>query len=85
MTEPEHNDEQELGRLLRALPSPPESWAAAARLRPQIARWARELETQGVEAAAAQQHLAEQVERALRDSGIEATPELVDSIRRSVG
>jgi hypothetical protein len=75
------SDEETLGRLLAALPPPPEGWVEAAASLPQTRRDAERIvelaeEDQDFRAAA----IAD-LETALRDAGYEPTPPLLAEIR----
>ena len=75
------NDEEALGRLLAALPPPPEGWVEAAASLPKTRRDAERIvelaeEDQEFRAAA----IAD-LETALRDAGFEPTPPLLAEIR----
>jgi hypothetical protein len=77
---PEH-DEEALGRLLAALPPPPEGWVEAAAALPQTRRDAERI----VELAEADQEFRAaaiaDLEAALKDAGYEPTPPLLAEIR----
>jgi len=77
---PEHEAEA-LGRLLAALPPPPESWVEAAAALPQTRRDAERI----VELATADETfraaILDDLEAALRGAGYEPTPPLIAEIR----
>jgi hypothetical protein len=77
-------DEEQLGRLIGALPPAPEGWAAAAaelpRARVALAGIETELAGEADRAAA-----TARLERALAEAGHEPTPELVRAVRRELG
>jgi hypothetical protein len=79
------NDEEALGRLLAALPPPPEGWVEAAASLPQTRRDAERI----VELAEADQEfraaVIDDLEAALREAGYEPTPPLLAEIRARLG
>jgi hypothetical protein len=74
-------DEEELGRLLAALPPPPDGWVEAAASLPQTRRDAERI----IELVEADQEFRAaaiaDLEAALRDAGYEPTPPLLAELR----
>jgi len=82
MTEPRfENDEEALGRLLAALPAPPDGWVEAAASLPQTRRDAERIVALAEEDAAFRAAVIADLEAALRDAGYEPTPPLLAEIR----
>ncbi len=83
MTEivPKHHGEEQLGKLLRALPPAPEAWVQAAR---ELPRARRELDTLVARAEADVEYRATVIadlELALQSAGIEPDAVLVAALR----
>jgi hypothetical protein len=76
--------EEDIGRLLGALPPAPAGWVTAASELPRARRAlaAIEAELAGEPERAA---MTERLERALAEAGVDPTPELVRAIRRRLG
>jgi hypothetical protein len=81
---PETLDEEQLGRLLGALPPAPEGWTAAAAELPRARRALAAIEAQlaGEDARRAE---TARLEAALAEAGYEPTPELLRALRRELG
>lgn len=74
-------DEERIGSLLRLLPSPPTGWVEAAQELP-LARPAIDSIVARAEADAAfRARLAADLEAALEEAGVEATPSVLASLR----
>ena len=77
-------DEEDIGRLLAALPPAPTGWVAAAAELPRARRALGAIEAE----LAGEPERAEataRLERALAEAGVEPTPELLRAVRRRIG
>jgi hypothetical protein len=75
-------DEEELGRLLHALPPAPTGWVAAAMELPRTRRELDAVIERASEDARFRSALTVDATTALRDAGFEPTPALVEALRR---
>jgi hypothetical protein len=75
-------DEERLGELLALLPPAPRGWVRAAQELPRLRRGLDELVARAEEDAAFRRALVADLEAALRDSGIEPRPAVVEDLRR---
>jgi len=76
--------EEQLGRLLAALPPAPHGWVAAAAELPSARRALAGLESE-LAGEADRAAVTERLERALAEAGHEPTPELLRAMRRELG
>jgi hypothetical protein len=75
-------DEERIGELLSALPPAPEAWVRAAQELPRLRATLDALVARAEADDAFRRALAADPEEALRDSGIEPRPFVVDDLRR---
>jgi hypothetical protein len=75
-------DEERLGDLLAALPPAPQGWVAAAQELPRLRRELDELVGRAEADEAFRRALVADLEGALRATGIEPRPAVVDDLRR---
>jgi hypothetical protein len=76
--------EEQLGRLLAALPPAPFGWVEAAAELPSARRALAGIESE-LDGEADRAAVTERLERALSDAGHEPTPELLRAMRRELG
>jgi hypothetical protein len=76
------HDEPRIARLLTGFPQPPEAWVRAAQELPLARRGLDDLVRRATEDAAFRRKLIADLERTLRDEGVEPGRALVDAIRR---
>lgn len=72
---------EELGRLIAALPPPPEGWVRAAQELPQVRRGLDDLLDRANADAALRSRLIADLEATLSDAGIEPTRRIVADVR----
>ena len=75
------SDEEALGRLLAALPPPPEGWVEAAASLPQTRRDAERIIELVEEDREFREKVLSDLEAALREAGYEPSPPLLAQIR----
>jgi hypothetical protein len=75
-------DEPRLAGLLTAFPPAPDAWVGAAQELPRARRGLDDLVRRATEDAAFRRKLIADLERTLRDEGVEPDRALVDAIRR---
>jgi hypothetical protein len=75
--------EEQLGRLLAALPPAPQGWVAAAAELPSARRALAGIESELADEAD-RAAVTERLERALADAGHSPTPELLRALRREL-
>jgi hypothetical protein len=76
--------EEQLGRLLAALPPAPHGWVAAAAELPSARRALAGIESE-LAGEADRAAVTERLERALAEAGHDPTPELLRAMRRELG
>jgi hypothetical protein len=82
MTKSQGYDEERLGRLLAALPPPPEGWVLAAQELPAARRELDEIVARAEADLAFREALIVDLEAALAAEGYEPAPRVLDELRR---
>ena len=74
-------DHDTLGRLIAALPPPPDGWVRAAQELPAARRGIDDIVDRAVADAAYRERVVADLESALAEAGIEPTPPILEELR----
>ena len=74
-------DHDTLGRLIAALPPPPDGWVRAAQELPAARRGLDDIVNRAVADAAYRERVVADLESALAEAGIEPTPPILEELR----
>jgi hypothetical protein len=74
-------DHDTLGRLIAALPPPPDGWVRAARELPAARRGLDDIVNRAVADAAYRERVLADLESALEEAGVKPTPPLLEELR----